>query len=314
MNKNRQETIIISSWVSIAGNALLAILKIIAGILSGSMAVVADGIDSASDIATSIITLVTARILNKPPNVKYPYGYEKADTVATKALSFIIFFAGAQLAISTVQRIISGDIPEIPGKLALYITVVSIFSKIALAIYLKRTGKKMKSAMLIANGQNMQNDVIISLSVLLGLIFTFVLKMPVVDLITAMAVSLWIMKVGIEIFFQSNIELMDGMKDPVLYCELFNIVKKVEGASNPHRVRVRKIGSNLMINMDIEVDPQLSVQQGHEIAKKIEQSIKEGLPNVYDIMVHIEPLGNKEENEKFGIREEDVKGMNQNNK
>ena len=278
------------------------------------MAVVADGIDSASDIATSIITLVTARILNKPPNVKYPYGYEKADTVATKALSFIIFFAGAQLAISTVQRIISGDIPEIPGKLALYITVVSIFSKIALAIYLKRTGKKMKSAMLIANGQNMQNDVIISLSVLLGLIFTFVLKMPLVDLITAMAVSLWIMKVGIEIFFQSNIELMDGMKDPVLYCELFNIVKKVEGASNPHRVRVRKIGSNLMINMDIEVDPQLSVQQGHEIAKKIEQSIKEGLPNVYDIMVHIEPLGNKEENEKFGIREEDVKGMNQNNK
>jgi cation diffusion facilitator family transporter len=306
----RQNTIIRASWISIVGNLLLAILKIVAGIISGSLAVVADGIDSASDIATSIITLVTARILNKPPNVKFPYGYEKADTVATKALSFVIFFAGAQLAISTVKRIISGDISGIPTHLALIITGISIVSKLGLSVYLQKTGKKVNSAMLLANGKNMQNDVIISISVLVGLIFTFILKMPVLDLITAMAVSIWIMKVALQIFFQTNMELMDGMKDPNLYCELFKAVKEVKGALNPHRVRLRKIGSFLMISMDIEVDPDMKIKEAHEIAHKVEQKIKNSLPNVYDIVVHIEPIGNKEEGEKFGLTEKDVQEYN----
>lgn len=303
----RQKIIIKASWFSIAGNLLLAILKISVGIISGSLAVVADGIDSASDIATSLITLITARLLSKPPNIRYPYGYEKADTVATKVLSFIIFFAGAQLAINTAGRIFSEEVRALPAKIALYVTVISIISKLVLSFYLQRTGRKYNSAMLEANGKNMQNDVIISVSVLAGLICTFVLDLPVVDLVTAFAVSLWIMKIAIQIFFKTNTELMDGMKDPVLYCELFNAVKKVEGAYNPHRVRVRKIGSFHMISMDVEVEPDMSVKEAHEIARKVETEIKSSLPNVYDIVVHIEPLGNVEKGEKFGLKEGDVK-------
>ncbi len=276
------------------------------GILSGSLAVVADGIDSASDIATSGITLITARYLNKAPNIRFPYGYEKADTVATKALSFIIFFAGAQLALSTFSRIFSEEIREIPGKIAIYVTVLSILSKYILSVYLRKTGKSVHSTMLQANGKNMQNDVLISASVLTGLIFIYIFELPVLDLITAFVVSLWVMKSGIEIFFKSNTELMDGMKDPVLYCEIFNAVKKVKGAQNPHRVRVRKIGSFNMISMDVEVEPFMTVQDAHEVARKVEKEIKSSLPNVYDIVVHIEPLGNEEKGEKFGIRESDV--------
>ena len=267
---------------------------------------VADGIDSASDIATSGITLITARYLNKAPNIRFPYGYEKADTVATKALSFIIFFAGAQLALSTFSRIFSEEIREIPGKIAIYVTVLSILSKYILSVYLRKTGKLVHSTMLQANGKNMQNDVLISASVLTGLIFIYIFVLPVRDLITAFVVSIWVMKSVIEIFFKSNTELMDGMKDPVLYCEIFNAVKKVKGAQNPHRVRVRKIGSFNMISMDVEVEPFMTVQDAHEVARKVEKEIKSSLPNVYDIVVHIEPLGNEEKGEKFGIRESDV--------
>ncbi len=306
----RQKVIIKASWVSITGNFILAVLKIFVGMFSGSLAVVADGIDSASDIATSFITLITARLLNRPPNIKFPYGYEKADTVATKVLSFIIFFAGAELAISTIRRIVTGEIPSIPSTLAIYITVFSIVSKFILSRYLVKTGKNNNSAMLEANGKNMQNDVIISLSVLTGLLFTFIFELPVIDLITALAVSFWIMKVAIQIFFKTNIELMDGLKDPVLYCELFNAVKKVKGAHNPHRVRVRKIGNYHMISMDIEVESFLRVYEAHQIAQEVEQEIKKNLPNVYDIVVHIEPLGNVEKEEKFGLREKDVEDLN----
>lgn len=305
----RQNTIVKASWISIIGNLFLALLKIAAGIVSGSLAVVADGIDSASDIATSAITLITARLLSKPPNIRYPYGYEKADVVATKALSFIIFFAGAQLAISTISRIIAGEERGFPTSLAIYVTLLSIFSKLALSVYLQRKGRKVNSAMLEANGKNMQNDVLISASVLVGLIFIFIFKLPILDLITAFIVSIWVMRSALQIFFKTNTELMDGMKDPVLYSQLFNAVKKVKGAHNPHRVRVRKIGSYHMISMDVEVEPLMSVKDAHEVARNIEHEIKSALPNVYDIVVHIEPLGNEEKGEKFGIKEVDIKDI-----
>ena len=101
---------------------------------------------------------------------------------------------------------------------------------------------------------------------------------------------------------------MDGMQDPEFYCELFNAVKQVKGAHNPHRVRVRKIGSFHMISMDLEVDPDLRVKDAHEIARQVELIIRTTLPNVYDIVVHIEPIGNIEKGEKFGLREGDVSG------
>ena len=121
------------------------------------------------------------------------------------------------------------------------------------------------------------------------------------------------MKVAIQIFFKTNVELMDGMSDPVFYCELFNAVRNVDGASNPHRVRVRKIGNFHMISMDVEVDPLMSVTKAHEIAQLVEQEIKNTLPNIYDIVVHVEPLGSARDDEKFGLTEKDVKDIPYNN-
>ena len=124
------QTIIRASWIAVTGNALLSGVKIVVGILSGSLAVIADGIDSASDILTSLITLFTARIMRKPPDIKYPYGYLKADTIATKALAFVILFAGAQLAINTVHNFIAGTERGMPGMAAIYVTLISIAGKL----------------------------------------------------------------------------------------------------------------------------------------------------------------------------------------
>ena len=99
---------------------------------------------------------------------------------------------------------------------------------------------------------------------------------------------------------------MDGIDAPALYKELFEAVRQVRGAHNPHRVRARKIGYHYMINLDIEVNGFLSIKEAHDIARKVEESIKLNLRNVYDVMVHVEPLGNKEEDEKFGLTETDI--------
>ena len=306
----REQKIIRASWWAIAGNALLAFLKLAAGFISGSFAVIADGIDSVSDIVSSVVVLVAARIIARPPNIKFPYGYKKADTVATKVLSFIIFFAGAQLAYSTVRILVAGATMATPGRLAIWVTLISILGKFFLTLLLSRTGKKVESTMLIANAKNMRNDILLSLSVLASLIFTVVLKEPLIDRLIALLISLFIMYTGFKIFMKSNIDLMDGIDNTEVYDKLFQSVHSVEGAHNPHRVRARKIGHYYMINLDIEVDPDLPVKEAHDIAKNVENSIKSNLRNIYDVMVHVEPLGNLEEDEKYGITETEIHNQN----
>jgi cation diffusion facilitator family transporter len=297
----REQEIKKASWVGIIGNAFLSLIKITAGFISGSLAVIADGIDSSSDIITSVITLVTARILTKPPNVRYPYGYEKADTIATKLLSFIIFFAGAQLFITAIKKLFSGSHTEMPTKLAIYITIISIAGKLILAYHQTKVGKKTGSAMLIANGKNMQNDVIISGSVLAGLVFIYVFKMPVLDTVFALMVSLWVLWVAFKIFREASFELMDGVKDCTIYDRIFSAIDSVKEAHHPHRVRARNIGHKIMIAIDLEVDGSITLLQAHEIAHKVEDAIKAKIDNVFDVAIHIEPIGNHIEERPFGI-------------
>ena len=310
--KYRNQYIKKASWVGIIGNTILAIAKIVIGFISGSMAVIGDGIDTATDILTYFITLLAARIMNKPPNYKYPYGYNRAEAVATKALSFVIFFAGAQLFLSTLLKVINNEPRNIPSLLAIYVTIFSIISKAGLAIYQFKIGRKIESNMIIANAKNMRNDILISSSVLVGLLFTQVFKLPVLDLLTAMAVSIWIMKAGFEIFMETSRELMDGVDNPEIYYKIFDAVEEA-GAVHPHKVRIRKHSNLYTVDLDIEVDGKLSIEEGHEISKRVENNIKEKLENVYDVMVHVEPSGNIEK-EQYGLSRDKMDRESKKNK
>lgn len=297
----RSRQIIVASWVGIAANGALAVLKVVAGFLTRSAAVVSDGVDSALDVLTSTITLVAARITDKPPDVNHPYGHTRAETIATKTLSFVIFFAGAQLAISTVGSLVSGEPPELPGTLSIAVTIVSIFGKVALALYKFAVGRQTSSAMLVADAKNMRSDIVISLAVLIGLIFTFALHLPIIDALTALAVSCWIMVVAFRIFLETNTELMEGYDDPQTYQRIFDAIEAVPGAEHPHRTRIRTVGPYAVIDLDIEVAADLTVLEAHRIAQETEGAIREAVPNVYDVIIHIEPIGNVERSERYGV-------------
>ena len=302
MNKTKE--IVKASWIAVIGNTILAILKISVGIISGSLAVLGDGIDTFTDIITSLITLFTARIISKQPNKKYSYGYLRADTIAAKILSFIIFFAGIQLAFSSIKQIIYVEHNELPSKIAIYVTVISIIGKLFMSWYLLKKGKKLNSLMLKANGQNMKNDVFISVSVLVGLFFVYILEIPILDPITAIVVSFFIMKTGYDIFKVTNVELMDGVSDNKIYTRVFEAIKECKSACNPHRVRIRQLGEQYVISLDIEVDGSISVFESHKISQKVEGLLNKRIKNIYDIRIHVEPKGNVED-EKFGLDESD---------
>ncbi|MDL2303337.1 cation diffusion facilitator family transporter [Dysgonomonas sp. OttesenSCG-928-D17] len=297
----RDRILLRTSWISTIGNAILSVSKISIGLVAGSLAVVGDGIDSATDVVISIVMIFTASIVNRPPSQKYAYGYEKAEGIATKILSMVIFYAGVQMLVSSIQNIFSDQAKELPATIAIYVTIFSIVGKLLLALYQYKQGKKIKSSMLTANAINMRNDVIISTGVLIGLIFTFVFKMPVLDSVTGLIISLFVIKSAIGIFMDSNVELMDGVKDVSVYKKIFEAVERVSGAHNPHRMRSRQIGNMYMIALDIECDGNLTLNEAHNIAENVEQSIRDSIENVYDIVVHVEPKDGPHAKEKFGV-------------
>lgn len=299
--KTIEDQILAASYVSIIGNGVLSVAKIVTGIISGSFAVIGDGIDSASDVAVSVVMIAAAKIMGRKPNKKYVYGYAKAESIATKILSMLIFFAGAEMFISALGHLFSHEERVMPGAVAVYVTVASIVCKLLLSVYQTRVGRRTGSSMLIANGVNMRNDMITSLSVLVGLFFSFILDLPVLDSVTALLVSCFIVRSSIKIFMDSNIELMDGVKDVSVYQKIFDAINKVDGISNPHRVRSRSIGGKYMITLDVEADGSMTLSEAHALANQIEQNIRGSIPEVYDIVVHIEPFGTHPE-DVFGVK------------
>ena len=292
--------------IALCGNLVLAIMKIVTGTVTGSLAVLGDGIDSSTDVAIALMTLAVGFIINMPSDKEHPWGHRRAETIATIVLAFIIMFAGFELFQSALTKLLHGASGVLPERAALVVTGISIAGKLILALTQHSLGKKSGSAMILANAKNMTNDIIISVSVLIGLGASTIFRMPVLDSITALLVSLWVMKSAIGIFWEQNLELMDGNADDKLYRSLFAAVKSVPGAGNPHRARIRKMSTSWDIDLDIEVDGNISVRKSHAIAEKVEQAIRREIPDIYDIMVHVEPAGLGEHDEQYGLSAKDV--------
>jgi cation diffusion facilitator family transporter len=300
---NKARLIHAASLTALFGNTALAVVKIATGIYAGSLAVIGDGIDSSMDVLIAIMSLIVARIISRPADETHPWGHGRAETVATALLACILFFAGAQLILNSGRDIISGVQREVPSMPALVVTVISIVGKLLLAWSQYMFGKKADSPMLKANAKNMSADVLLSAGVLIGLALSLLFNIGVIDLWAAALVGLWVIKSALDIFWEANAELMDGGSDRAYYQEVFEAVNSVEEAGNPHRVRMRRIAGLWDIDIDIEVPPNKTVTEAHWIAFKVEKAIKARIENIYDIMVHVEPAGNME-NEGFGLSEE----------
>ncbi|MDR0249693.1 MAG: cation diffusion facilitator family transporter [Oscillospiraceae bacterium] len=289
-------------------NAVLAALKITTGLYAGSGALVGDGIDSVGDVLISAVTLFVVGVISKPADAEHPWGHGRAETVATAFLSFLIFFMGAEIIISAVRALMSGENLDTPGAAAAAAAGVSVACKLLLALNQYFLGKKADSPLLKANAKNMAGDVMVSVGVLAGLGVSALTGSAHADAAVEVAIGLWITGTAVGIFREANMELMDGGGGMAQYRVILEAVEATEGADNPHRARMRKIAGFWDIDLDIEVDPGLAVSEAHAIACRVEAEIKKRLEHVYDIMVHIEPRGDKSA-ETYGLDEGDMEDM-----
>ncbi|MDR0662964.1 MAG: cation diffusion facilitator family transporter [Spirochaetaceae bacterium] len=297
-----------ASLVALFGNLVLAAAKIITGLTAGSLAVVGDGIDTAVDVLIAAMQFFIAGVTARPADAGHPWGHGRAETVGTAGLSFLLFFAGFELIARSVSELVNGAEHDVPELAAFVVTVISIAGKLLLAFNQYRMGKKAGSVMLSANAKNMAADVVVSAGVLLGLLFSQLFNIGSIDTVAAILVGLWVIKAAVGIFAGVNSELMDGGALNEQYRSVFEAVHSVPGAGNPHRTRIRRISGFLDIDIDIEVDGELSVHEAHAIATEVENAIRRRLENVFDIMVHVEPSGDTAgaENEAYGLNEKTV--------
>jgi cation diffusion facilitator family transporter len=292
----------LASLTALLGNTFLACVKIVTGLKAGSLAVLGDGIDSSMDVCIAIMSLIVARVISRPADEDHPWGHGRAETIATAVLGGLLFFAGAQLILNSVMKLLSGTSLEVPAPQALIAAFVSIVGKAVLAWSQYQFGKKADSPMLRANGKNMAGDVILSGGVLAGLGLSLWLDLEAADAVMAILVGFWVIKSAVGIFMEVNLELMDGAPNTESYRAVFDAVRSVKEAGNPHRARMRRIAGLWDIDIDIEVKPDMTVMAAHRIAQQVETAIKERVEGVYDIMVHVEPAGNLE-NEGYGLSE-----------
>ncbi|MBQ9494124.1 MAG: cation transporter [Treponema sp.] len=306
--KNRARIIRTAGYIALFGNLVLATVKLILANIAGSLAVTGDGIDSLTDVAIASMTLVVSHIITRPGDKKHPWGYGRTETTATMALSFVIFFAGSQVVVSSIRQLVLHTYQNEVSFYAIVAALISIAGKSLLAISQYVLGKKSNSPMIQANAQNMKGDILLSAGVLLGIAVARFLHKPIFDPLTALLVGTWVIKNAIEIFSDTNTELMDGNTNEEMYRRMFDAVRSVQGVSHPHRARIRKIASRWDIDLDIEVDANMTVYEAHEIANNVEKAVHAAISDIYDIMVHIEPAGRavQDTDEQYGVTETDV--------
>ncbi|QRN85988.1 cation transporter [Clostridia bacterium] len=304
MEHKRLQAIRRAAILAMVGNAILAVIKLAVGIATHTLSVIGDGVDSSVDILTSSVPLFASRIISREPNKEFPFGYGRAEAMATSLLAFAILYAGLQLGISSIRQLLNPVLQVEVSLIAIIVTIISIFGKSFLAFSQIKAGRKTQSNMLVANGKNMTADILISVSVLAGLLISHWTGFYGIDAVVTLLISILIIWTAISLFMESNKELMDGLDDTEIYKHIAETASSVEGVEKPHRMRVRKVGVHYMVYMDIELPATMDVARAHQISQEVERKITEQVEGIYDVLVHIEPRGNKEA-ESYGVCLED---------
>lgn len=313
LQDDRARLVRTASFISLGGNALLCFLKLAVGFMTGSLAVLGDGIDSATDVGIAAMAVFVSFVISKPSDLRYPWGRQRAETIASFSLAFIIMFAGLELFIVSVSRLLqvyNGASLLLPQRAVLIAAGVSIVGKLLLALNQYILGKKAESVMVLTNARNMVNDSIISISVLVGCGLSLFFQLPYFDSCIALLVACWIIKSAVTLFIELNVELMDGNTNKQLYEQLFSAVASFPAIKNPHRARIRKMANLWDIDLDIEVDGSMPVKEAHSIAERLSFVIRKTLGNVYDIVIHIEPYNSDRQGERYGVSLDDMGEVN----
>ncbi|MCS4540952.1 MAG: cation diffusion facilitator family transporter [Euryarchaeota archaeon] len=277
--------------ISTVLNISFTLLKLLAGLLSGSLGLIAETVHSAMDSFSSIIAFSGLHFGKRPPDVTHPYGHGKIETFSGALITLVLIISGVTIAWEATQRILKGSYVQFT-VFGFIVVLVSIFFNEALARYEFKIGQQTASISLIADSYHARSDVLSSISVLIGLVgvkFGFL----IIDSIAALAVTILIIRTGVRIGHEAIDVLLDISPRPEVIKDIETTCLSVPGVKSCHAIRARKAGGRILVDLHIKVDPGLTVKESHKLATKAETRIKDKIAGIESVLTHVEPLENK---------------------
>ncbi|WP_105993142.1 MULTISPECIES: cation diffusion facilitator family transporter [Staphylococcus] len=272
------------AYLSLVTYIVLSVAKYIVGTIYHSAAVRADALNNMTDILVSIAVIVGLKISIKPPDKNHPYGHLKSENIASLLVSFIIMFVGVQVIIQDFPRLFLNDY-HTPNPVTIIISLISGAIMSAVALYNFRLAKQTKSRSLHSSAVDNMSDSIVSLGTGVGLIFTQ-FGMPIVDIILAIILGFLIVYTGFSIFREAIFTLSDGFNERDLETYRQDVLE-VSDVLAVKSIKGRYHGSSIFVDVTIVVEPDLTLQEAHEICDRVETYMHEqGVSSVY---VHPEP-------------------------
>ena len=282
------------SVVSMATNVILTLVKLAAGLIAHSGAMISDAVHSASDIFSGIIVLIGVRMSTKAPDESHPYGHERFECVAALLLSGVLALVGGTIGVNAARDIISGRMPEAPGVLALAAAAVSIVTKEILFWYTRGYAKKYRSTALHAEAWHQRSDALSSIGALIGIAGAR-MGVPVMEPIASIIIALFILRVAVRIFRDAIDQMVDHSASEEAETAFRTTALEQPGVKGVEMLRTRMFGNRVYVDLEIAADPGLTLAAAHEIAERVHDAIEQTYPEVKHIMVHVNPAKEKKE-------------------
>lgn len=276
-----------STWVSVAVNVVLTVLQLMVGVFSKSQALIADGIHSLSDLVSDFVVLFANHHSQKDADEDHPYGHQRFETAASLILGLILLTVGGAMLWSALLKLESPETVQPVHTAALWVAGAALVSKELLFRYMLTVAKRVKSGMLVANAWHARSDAASSLVVSLGIIGNLA-GYPLLDPIAASIVGFMVGKMGWTFGWSAMHDLMDRAVDEEEVQAIRLTLQETPGVSGVHDVRTRKMGDMVVVDAHIEVDAQLTVEQGHDIAVLARERVMQR-HRVLNLMTHVDP-------------------------
>lgn len=287
--EERTKTSVKAIKVALAGNVVLALLKVSLGIIAKSIALISDGLDTSVDIVKTFIVYKGTKIASVPADIDHPYGHGRAETVSSSIIGVSVVFAGALVMMQSITNFGKTNAVD---TLMFIGASISIIGKIVLSWYMAVVGKRVLNEAILANAKDYLGDVFSSFAVVIGALLIRMTGKVYFDSVASIAVAIIIIYMGFGILRPAVKEVMEEQDSPELIEKVEEIVSSCTKAENPHHIRIRRLGSYYIVDMHIEFPKNMSVKEAHEVVSNLENNIKQEVKEISEVIIHIEPLGN----------------------
>lgn len=271
-------------------NLILTIIKILVGLTSNSMSLVADGIHSLSDLATDAAIWIGVKYWSAPPDKKHPYGHGRYETLINLFIAGVLGFVGSGIGWRAIFSITTGAPAATPTWTVFYIALISIASKELLFRWTFKKAKSINSSALTTNAWHHRSDALSSAPVAVAVIGEFIYpSFHYFDQIAAILVTIMLLRATWKLAKPSIFELIEATPDPSISLIIEKIAKSSPAIFNVHSVRCRRLGGEILVDMHMDVCPDMSVLESHRLTQELHEKITKEIPEVTNTLIHVEP-------------------------